>query len=199
MKEKLSSTEKEVLELLSPEYEYVNVCIGYEWIKERKDGKQQKDEHYENFLQPLLNKYTKSFNDNYERFKIKCSVNKLRGSHAGINFLDIYEKIKNADVLVFDITSHGKETTFNYNVMLELGIALGMGKTPFVFVSDKLKDEKLPSDLNGFFLTYYSSDNSKFALDRIKDKMGFVNKYVSLIRKAGKAKISNKLNNGELK
>jgi len=62
-------------------------------------------------------------------------------------------------------------TGYNSNVLIELGIALGLGKldSAAVFVL-KPRARKLPSDLAGFLVTDYAKDGDSLALS---DKPGF--------------------------
>ncbi len=97
-------------------------------------------------------------------------INRLRGLH-GQHLLDtLRTRISRGDVLIMDIGNRNC-TGYNSNVLIELGIALGLGKldSAAVFVL-KPKARKLPSDLAGFLVTDYTKHGDSVALS---DKLGF--------------------------
>jgi hypothetical protein len=106
-------------------------------------------------ISQVKNRLAKNLNEN--EFEIK--YNRLRAT-AGSFLLDgIVDRIKSSDAIIFDITS------FNPNVMLELGIALEASRTfsgAKVYVICKGKDfesTKIPSDLYGYFISLYEIKN----------------------------------------
>lgn len=95
--------------------------------------------------------------------KLKYNINyrRLRSS-AGRSILDsIIVKIKNSQVIIFDITDK------NPNVMLELGYALALSKDD-EFISIYLICKKgeplpnnIPTDLHGYFISEYTILNNE--------------------------------------
>ena len=180
--EDYSEIEREALSQLSPKEKRVNVFIGYAWEGELAE----RDENW-NFLKELFNKYKKNFDSRFKDYEITLSVQRLRGTHTENNFESISAKIAEADILAFDINN--KEATgCNFNVLLELGMAIALKKKPFIFVNENIKS-KIPSDLNGYFFTYYSDNGKKDAIHRLKDFRGFINKYVALMNDSARQKI----------
>ncbi len=146
-----------------------------------------------------------------EKKKLGFSVERLRASHGGFVLDEILRKIKNADLLFFDIANISelldcngtiKETarvdangkalkrshkgavylkyeSFNPNVLFELGLALALGKSPYLLCPESLK-EKIPSDLSNYMWTFYNTkitENVEIKLEReFVDKVGFENK-----------------------
>ena len=108
-----------------------------------------------------MSKYVINRFDGKNEKKLKYNINyrKLRSS-AGRPILDsILKRIKNSQVIIFDITEK------NPNVMLELGYALATA-TNIEFLSIYLicmKGEPLPkdipTDLHGYFITEYTIDD----------------------------------------
>lgn len=99
-------------------------------------------------------------------------VARIRGSHGQMLLDSLRERIRSADLLVMDIGSRDG-TAFNYNVLLELGVALATQpanvRDVFILKPGKLKP---PSDLNGFLFTDYELDGADGAI-RILDTPGF--------------------------
>lgn len=92
---------------------------------------------------------------------IKLRYNRLRAT-AGSFVLDgIRDRITNSNAVIFDITD------FNPNVMFELGIAMeasritGRAKVYIICAGENFKERQIPSDLNGYFISFYEIKNDK--------------------------------------
>jgi len=129
---------------------------GYQWSS--KEAKLA--------IQKVSNDVINRFNgQNDKKLKYNINYRRLRSS-AGRSILDsITVKIKNSQVIIFDITDK------NPNVMLELGYALAISKDN-EFISIYLICKKgeplpnnIPTDLHGYFISEYSivKDEVKFA------------------------------------
>jgi hypothetical protein len=117
-------------------------------------------------IQQLSNSVINRFDGKNDK-KLKYNINyrRLRSS-AGRPIIDsIMEKIKDSQVLIFDISEK------NPNVMLELGIALALSKeNPFhsIYLICKKGEplpKDIPTDLHGYFIseyTYNSKDEVSF-------------------------------------
>lgn len=98
-------------------------------------------------------------------------VRNVRASAGRNVFNSIYNRIKNADVVIVDMSGRNDDLR---NVWLELGIALSIAKEQnkenvYIITADKDFDksinELLPSDLQGYFLTGYTYNNAKISFD----------------------------------
>jgi hypothetical protein len=95
---------------------------------------------------------------NEKKLKYNINYRKLRSS-AGRPMLDsILKRIKNSQVIIFDITEK------NPNVMIELGYALAtVTSTEFLSIYLICKKgeplpKEIPTDLHGYFISEYSID-----------------------------------------
>jgi hypothetical protein len=110
--------------------------------------------------------------------KIKIQYNRLRASAGGFIFDTISNRIRKADAIIFDITE------CNPNVMLELGIALEVNRNSeaskifLIHEGDDFSKIKIPSDLQGFYLSLYTFQNGKVIL---KDAQSIVMRLTSEI------------------
>ena len=96
-----------------------------------------------------------------ERKKVKIFYSRLRSTSGNFILNSIRKRITNSFALIFDITH------LNPNVLFELGIALeclnqNKDNSASVFIiceGKSYKDIKVPSDLQGYFISCYSYNN----------------------------------------
>jgi len=82
-------------------------------------------------------------------------VRRLRGRHGQFLLFTLLERLKNAELLVMDIGSSDGDG-FNQNVLVELGMAIGLDKLAAVGIFILMpKGLLLPSDLQGFLYSAY--------------------------------------------
>lgn len=78
-----------------------------------------------------------------QNFPVRFSFNSLRAKDGSI-YCDICRQIKSADVALFDLS------TYNLNVILEIGLAIGIGTYVFILRSAHYQQRpRALSDLNG--------------------------------------------------
>lgn len=131
---------------------------AYEWsLKDRETKNTSSSLAIKSLMSQLEIRVAKNLKDD----SIKIRYNRLRAT-AGSYLLDrIIDRLNNCDALIFDITNH------NPNVMFELGIAIVASrqlKSRKVFIICEGKDFKsasIPSDLQGYFITFYEIKNNK--------------------------------------
>ena len=125
---------------------------GYQWSS--TDSKMA--------IQKVSNDVIKRFNgENEKTLKYNINYRRLRSS-AGRSMLDsIISKIKNSQVVIFDITDK------NPNVMLELGYALALSidndYLSIYLISKKGEPlpHNIPTDLHGYFISEYTIENGE--------------------------------------
>lgn len=102
--------------------------------------------------------------------KLDIQIKRLRGQHGQFILKALIDRIEQGDVLIVDIGGQ-RHGDFNPNVLIELGIALGMGKldSENLFI---LKPATLswPSDLHGILYTDYEVHEDSL---KLKDAVGF--------------------------
>jgi hypothetical protein len=80
-------------------------------------------------------------------------IHRLRAASGSFLWLDISRRIREADILVFDLTPREGGSQSAPNVLLELGAALSGNDKPVFIVLDPAsshrRDELIPSDLQG--------------------------------------------------
>jgi hypothetical protein len=96
-----------------------------------------------------------------KKSNVKINYNRLRATAGSFLIDGINKRIINSNAIIFDIT------TFNPNVMFELGIAIecsriNNGANIYIICKGKsIEDVKIPSDLQGYFISFYEIKNNK--------------------------------------
>lgn len=182
----------------------VKVYIGYGWGKFDAKDKERLHGH-----EILADQFWQSLKDKFDRKqisvpsyqdKIRVSCNRLRGIHGKEIWATVRDRIAKADVLIFDVAAAinpkllvdiydgdditGKITSFNSNVLIEIGVALGMGKRVLLLCPKNLF-KKIPSDLQGYLWSVYSIkyENDVF-VRRFADEYGINAAFGSMLRSA---------------
>lgn len=167
---------------------YVNIYTGYAWQKDVS----AKDDVFWQLIRKCVQKETKI---RIEGRPVKLCRNRMRATHAETIQNGLKRCFDNADILMFDLaktpTKSGAVSSFNSNVLIEIGIALGRGVIPFLLCPSKLF-KKIPSDLQGFFITLYDfgKDSGGNRTRKIKDSQGFSAKIREQIKQAARRKHS---------
>lgn len=104
--------------------------------------------------------------------KVAFRLGRMRAMHGGELLQVLLERIRETDILIFDISEQ------NPNVLIELGMALAMKPSGVVFVFQRVDDRgepapATPSDLSGYFLTRYQWAKSKLGGIQLTDHRGF--------------------------
>lgn len=207
---------------MNKEHNGVTVAVGYGWQKfdeddsiqvdsQKKKGNPSKEKIPRNGYEVLYDQFWQSLRDaltlKAEGIKkskgVDITVKRLRASHGKLVWGSILENIKNADILVFDISQPPQEMPreecdissvikgFNSNVLVEVGVALGMNKRVLLLCPKHLFEE-VPSDLKGFLWTLYTGSISKENFTRtFCDARGFQNAFMGMLRDTIKEKSSD--------
>lgn len=207
---------------MNKEHNGVTVAVGYGWQKfdeddsiqvdsQKKKGNPSKEKIPRNGYEVLYDQFWQSLRDvlkqradGIKKSKgVDITVKRLRASHGKLVWGSILENIKNADILVFDISQPPQEMPreecdissvikgFNSNVLVEVGVALGMNKRVLLLCPKHLFEE-VPSDLKGFLWTLYTGSISKENFTRtFCDARGFQNAFMGMLRDTIKEKSSD--------
>ena len=190
---------------------HITIAVGYGWQKfEEEDflpedtslSKKTVTKGYEvlhdQFWKSIKEKFIKKCEGISNTHNVKNSFSRLRASHGKLVWQSILEKIKQADVLIFDIAQPPttkeipeKEvdikdvvSSFNANVLVEIGVALGWDKRVMLMCPSHLFD-KVPSDLKGYLWTTYTGKISKENFVRtFCDERGVQNAFMGMLREA---------------
>ncbi len=151
----------------------ITVRIGYEWPKEQQQGNKKSKDTLWPFLkddfESIFNSVEKASKKRHGATAFEYRLSRMRAKHGAELCSRFMELCKQSDILAFDITSR------NPNVMFELGLAIAMKglNSGRVFLFEEERDDwKIPSDLAGYFVTYYRKGKSGDCL-QIKDLKGF--------------------------
>ena len=192
----------------------INVYVAYAWPKRKMVFHDYFWRSIRDFLTPIKNTVENSFG----KENVCISIKRMRSSHGAFIYDEVLKRIKSSDMLFFDVagldemfTSDNEFSPKNYkkgnnnvieynsfssNVLLELGMAMGVGKIPFILCPECLKS-RIPSDLNNFMWSFYDmvlkdgkdknpGDSLEYMLSReFIDKPGLINKVRGCL--AGKA------------
>lgn len=183
----------------------ITVAVGYGWQKFDESETSFKDEKpngydvlYDAFWKSIKTKFLPKCKGVEKSLKAKISFKRLRASHGKLVWESILKNINDADVLVFDVAaapdaknmpkdwSDIKDVihSFNYNVLVEIGVALGLDKRVVLMCPDHLFDY-VPSDLKGYLWTTYTGEISKDGFKRcFCDERGIQNAFMSMLREA---------------
>lgn len=152
----------------------VLVRVAYPWGEDTKQHIISKDNIWK-FIKSILEKSCGALNKaqaNKKLAPVTCRFSRMRALHGSDLLGTFIHRCKEADILIFDITKH------NPNVMLELGIALGLRQGPdgCIFILQQVDDDKqptckIPSDLTGYFFTFYKRNSNE--IYSLTDERGF--------------------------
>jgi nucleoside 2-deoxyribosyltransferase len=113
-------------------------------------------------------------------FRLKCTFNIL-GAKDGSIYCDICRQIRMADVAIFDIS------TYNLNVVFELGLAIGAGAYVFILRSKHYRRRRrVLSDLNGILEYRFSRRSGHLSFEA-----NFKRSLKIILRKAAKRKMES--------
>lgn len=193
----------------------VNIYMGYGWGSDNVLS-----DKYWNFWREKFSNICEHTEKNIRKVcpYIVIGLNRLRASHSQFVYDSIVEKIKAADVLIFDISA-SDGIGFNSNVLIEVGIALGLGKEPFLLCNEKLSSDslkkfkdlkidknndvfampKFPSDIGSFTVTFYSVEekNGKWSA-KFKEPSAFYSKLRGRIYDAANKNLARYFENNNL-
>lgn len=130
-----------------------NVVLSYEWSKN--------DAGMSNTAYKAFKKLSQNINNRLGVNKNLVNYRRLRGSAGSFLFPSIFKMIRNADIIIVDITNN------NQNVLLELGIAIAIQQEVksdleiYLIREVKKRRNKIPSNLVGYFITDYSMKKKK--------------------------------------
>jgi predicted nucleotide-binding protein len=131
---------------------------AYNWSEKDESGKTKKLKNSIIALSSLIEQIkTRTKN----KSNLKINYNRLRATAGSFLIDGINNRIRNSNAIIFDITS------FNPNVMFELGISIessrnNNGAKIYIICQGKsIEDVKIPSDLQGYFISFYEIKNDK--------------------------------------
>jgi hypothetical protein len=183
----------------------ITVAVGYGWQKFDESEASSKDKKangynvlYDEFWKSIKSKFQPKCEGVGNSLNAKISFKRLRASHGKLVWKSILKNINDADIVVFDVAAapNAKKIksdavdikkvikSFNYNVLVEIGVALGLDKRVVLMCPNHLFDE-VPSDLKGYLWTTYTGEISKEGFKRcFCDERGIQNAFMGMLREA---------------
>lgn len=183
----------------------VKVYIGYGWAKFDAEDQQRLEGHEvleDDFWLTLKKKFNRE-SIKVDSDEVKVSCNRLRGTHGLEVWPTVRKRISSADALIFDIASaiepqklkdacEGDDLTkliksFNTNVLVEIGVALGKDKRVLLLCPKHLFNS-VPSDLKGYLWSLYTLHYTENGMTRkFLDERGLEAAYRRMLRDAARA------------
>jgi len=145
----------------------ISIRIGYEWA----ESNPRNDERWK-FLKNVTGNILKSLeqqkNARKKNFKFCYQLGRMRAKHGCELISRFVELCNETDILIFDISMA------NPNVMFEMGVAVAIkgvksGRV-FIMCEGDHGKVKIPSDISGYFITYYKKTAGNF---KLADYSGF--------------------------
>ena len=148
----------------------LRVKVGYGWQKMAdNEGESETYSVYRDVLWQSLRDKLECYGANFKAATgVDVCVSRLRAAHGKLVWQSILEGIAGADILVFDVGSMVEDsivadgtsvedilTTLNHNVLVEIGVAVGMKKPVMLLCPEKLFSA-IPIDLKGYLWSLYS-------------------------------------------
>ena len=148
----------------------LRVKVGYGWQKMAdNEGESETYSVYRDVLWQSLRDKLECYGANFKAATgVDVCVSRLRAAHGKLVWQSILEGIAGADILVFDVGSMVEDsivadgtsvedilTTLNHNVLVEIGVAVGMKKPVMLLCPEKLFSA-ISSDLKGYLWSLYS-------------------------------------------
>lgn len=176
----------------------VNVYVGYGWQK-AKNGMPVNPRH-DVIWTSIRDCFKATKQRMASRENARIDLRRLRAGIGETALDSIVRMIERADVLIFDIGYSAKPITFakrmvdvsnvltdfNRNVLLEVGIAIGMKKEMIIMCPHRLLS-KIPSDLLGKMLVTYSGKICATSFNRaLADAQGTLRKFHGMVKRAAR-------------
>lgn len=153
----------------------IQIFVSYPWGKDDEknitvhtDGRWRS---LSNLLKKIANEvHIRSKNYNLGQRNLDIRINRLRGRHGQFLLKTLRQRIERGNILIADI-GNTEGDGLNPNVLIELGIALGLDKldSKYLYIL-KPKIVNLPSDLNGILISEYDLKNGEI---KLIDEVGF--------------------------
>lgn len=142
---------------------------AYEWFdtlekdsEYSQSNKKRKNTKSVDAIKSVIDQVNKRIKTSLSTNSVKIRYSRLRATAGSFLMDGIRKRIKNSQAVIFDITS------FNPNVMLELGLALeaahyleNAASIYLICEGEKFDHSKIPSDLSGYFISFYQLKNRK--------------------------------------
>ena len=189
----------------------INVSVGYEWQEFYGDNSKLvgADVRHDTFWKSLKGMFVPTCQGLKDK-GVNVNFARLRSCQGRLVWPSIENRIIKADVLIFDIAASQLKKmpfegvvqfqkvikTFNHNVLLEIGFALGQGKRVLLMCPNHLFNS-IPSDLRGFHWTVYKGYFKDGEMIRnFADSCGAIAAFRSLMLDAWKEKNDTEANGG---
>jgi hypothetical protein len=135
---------------------------AYNWYEETENENKSKNQFTTKVIKHLIGQIENRIKKQFKNELPKIRYNRLRAT-AGSFLLDgIKKRIQDSNVIIFDITG------FNPNVMFELGLSIqaanyneNTAKVYIICQGKNYNQAKVPSDLYGYFVSFYEVKNNK--------------------------------------
>lgn len=125
----------------------VRIVLGYDWHTQTDNTA---------LIYELVNEVIQDVRSEYP---VKYCVRSL-GAKDGSIYCDICRQLKSADIAIFDVSS------YNHNVIYELGLAVGVGTHVFILRSlHQPRRAGVLSDLNGILEHRFSRRNGRLKFE----------------------------------
>ncbi len=191
----------------------INVSVGYGWMKVDEDApKSGREVLADVFWKTIENSFITKHSGFEKHNQAHVEFSRLRASHGKIIWTSVLERIKNSDILIFDVAMspdasvlsekelsgkalqeiivnmRNQGNLLNANVLIEIGVAIALEKRIMLLCPEVWRDY-LPSDLKGYMWTFYNwGDNGKEIKRIFVDQYGMQNGYIGMLRDALKDK-----------
>ncbi len=159
---------------------------AYNWYEETENKNKAKNLYTNRIIKHVIGQVESRIKKQFTKVLPRIRYNRLRAT-AGSFLLDgIQKRIKDSNAIIFDITD------FNPNVMFELGIAIqashdneNSAKIYIICQGKSFDKAKIPSDLCGYFISFYEINNDKveihdsnsLAMRLLSDLADFANEF----------------------
>lgn len=139
----------------------IKIVGAYNWATETSKGI-DKNNYSRVMIEALISQVKSRLKEHINSNLVKIFYTKLRASAGSFIFFNIRDRILKSNFIIFDITE------LNPNVMFELGVALAFkqanieGAKVLIVCQGKAFDiSKIPCDLHGYFVSFYTIVNKK--------------------------------------
>ena len=185
----------------------IRVGVGYGWMKVDEKAPKNGRAVLADVFWKTIQKAFEAKHPGFEKSnQAKVDFSRLRASHGKIIWTSVLERIKNSDILIFDVAMSpeassfdGKDPSgeslqqiikkmkdggnlFNANVLIEIGVAIALDKRIMLLCPEEWR-HFLPSDLKGYMWTFYNWGGSGKEIKRcFVDEYGMQNGYIGMLR-----------------
>ena len=187
----------------------IRVGVGYGWMKTDDNDSHNGRSVLADIFWQSIRKAFEPKHTAFEKKGVHVNFSRLRASHGRIIWDSVLKRIRDSDILIFDVAAAvevdekdqkfdlGKALTvktetgnvLNANVLIEIGAAIALDKRIMLLCPYEWRSS-IPSDLKGYMWTFYNWKGCGKDTERcFTDQYGMQNGYIGMLHEVLEEKL----------